>query len=88
MSRSISKSSLLIAIILVLTLFIVIQSFAQYGFPQSSSDISTTSPKPDNNLDKKLNKLRKYVTDVLKDSKVPGLALGIVKDGEVVLALA
>ncbi len=36
--------------------------------------------------DDKLGNIREYVNSVLDDSKVPGLALGIIKDGEVVLA--
>ncbi|MCH8286389.1 beta-lactamase family protein [candidate division KSB1 bacterium] len=37
-------------------------------------------------LDKKLDRLRDYVNSIMEDSKVPGLALGIVMDGEVVFA--
>ncbi len=37
-------------------------------------------------INKKLDKLRKYVNEVLKDSKVPGLAMGVVKDGKVIFA--
>lgn len=40
----------------------------------------------DKDINKKLDKLRKYVNEVLKDSKVPGLAMGIVKDGKIILA--
>lgn len=44
------------------------------------------SPAPDKGLSKKLNKLKKYVNEMMEDAKVPGLALGIVKDGEVIFA--
>ena len=40
----------------------------------------------DKNINKKLDKLRTYINEIMKDSKVPGLAMGIVKDGKVILA--
>lgn len=42
------------------------------------------SPTVDKNLEKKLNKLRGYVNSIMKDAKVPGLAMGIVKNGKVI----
>lgn len=44
------------------------------------------SPASTRDVRKKLDKLRKYVNEIMKDSKVPGLAMGIVKDGEVIFA--
>ena len=40
----------------------------------------------DDDLTKKLEKLRQYVSSIMKDAKVPGLAMAIVKDGEVIFA--
>jgi len=40
----------------------------------------------DRKLEKKLKKLREYVHLVMEDSNVPGLGMGIVKDGKVIFA--
>ena len=42
--------------------------------------------KEDKDLEKKFKKLREYVHSVMEESKVPGLAIGIVKDGKVIFA--
>ena len=44
------------------------------------------SAKKDKNLEKKLKKLREYIHVVMQDSNVPGLGMGIVKDGKVIFA--
>jgi CubicO group peptidase (beta-lactamase class C family) len=94
MLRRISKSVLTMFFVFILLTFLTNLNFAQQGIQEfnlfqvnySGLGDLKKSPIPDKNLDKKLNKLRKYINDILKESKVPGLALGIVKDGKVVLA--
>ena len=53
-----------------------------------SSEVIDTGSflSPDKNIEKKLDKLKKYVKGMMKDAKVPGLAMGIVKDGKVIFA--
>jgi len=41
--------------------------------------------KDDKDLEKKLEKVREYAHLLMEESKVPGLAIGIVKDGKVIL---
>jgi len=65
----------------------VIQMFQGFGAQSGASmPLLAIVFVPDKNVDKKIKKLQKYVNDILVDSKVPGLALGIVKDGKVILA--
>ena len=58
-------------------------------FCDAGNSVSINRPesvKKDENLEKKLKKLREYVHLVMEDSKVPGLGIGIVKDGKVIFA--
>jgi len=48
--------------------------------------IAEDQSQADTNLAKKLAAVREHVEYVLKDSGVPGLAVGIVKDGQVIFA--
>jgi len=58
-----------------------------YNFePTSKINNPVGAAALDKDINKKLDKLRKYVNEVLKDSKVPGLAMGIIKDGKVIFA--
>ena len=97
MSKRNSKLSLttLIVFAFLLSLFTSSQSQIQKighisNFSESIITFEKIDPEisliPDKDLDNKLKRLRNFVNDILKDSKVPGLALGIVKDGKVVFA--
>jgi CubicO group peptidase (beta-lactamase class C family) len=48
--------------------------------------LAEASSQADANLEKKLAAVREHVEYVLKDSGIPGFAVGIVKDGKVVFA--
>jgi len=60
--------------------------FGKTGESITATVVETDIAKEDKELQKKLKKLREYVKSVLEDSKVPGIAIGIIKDGEVVFA--
>ncbi len=72
------------------------KSISQDAYPPQTAYLKTSSlettnnllesPAPDENLEEKLNKLREYVDSIMKDAKVPGLAMGIIKNGEVIFA--
>ena len=59
-----------------------------YIFNDRPSEITNSlkGAASDKDVNKKLDKLRAYINEVMKDSKVPGLAMGIVKDGTIILA--
>ncbi len=41
---------------------------------------------PDRKISKKLNKLEKYINGMMEDTQVPGLAMGIIRNGKVIYA--
>ncbi len=52
----------------------------------TTPEASTTSPQPDPKLKEKLKKFRLFLNAEMKRWEVPGIGVGIVKDGKIVLA--